>query len=69
MGIRIDPASMSIPIISPCIGLCSLDGEGLCEGCFRTPGEIAHWLDLDANERRRLMDEVLPVREAARMSG
>lgn len=69
MGIRIDSASMSIPVISPCIGLCSLDNEGLCEGCFRTQGEITRWPDLDASERRRLMDEVLPVREAARMRG
>ena len=32
---------MSTPILSPCIGICSLDEEGYCEGCFRTGEEIA----------------------------
>ena len=31
-------------IPSPCIGICRIsDASGLCQGCFRTRGEIAGW--------------------------
>jgi len=52
----------SIPVQSPCIGVCHLDGAGLCEGCRRTIGEIAAWSSMDEAERRRFMEEVLPQR-------
>lgn len=55
---------MSEPILSPCIGLCSLDAEGFCEGCFRTGDEIAGWALMGDVERQRVMDEVLPERES-----
>ena len=51
---------------SPCIGICLLDDRGLCEGCLRTAAEIAAWPSLGDEERLRLMDEVLPRREALR---
>lgn len=50
-------------ILSPCIGVCSLRLDGLCEGCLRTTDEIARWSTMGDDERRRLMDEVLPARE------
>lgn len=53
-------------ILSPCIGICRLDAEGLCEGCHRTGGEIAAWRQLSDEERLRFMDVVLPEREARR---
>lgn len=53
-------------IMTPCIGVCSLGADGLCDGCFRTSNEIAAWSTLPDSERRRLMDEVLPTRETAR---
>ncbi len=56
---------MNMPILTPCIGICSLDAQGLCEGCFRTGDEIAQWSLMSDSERTRLMDEVLPVREAS----
>ncbi len=57
-----DPATTSA-ISSPCIGVCTLDARGCCIGCLRTLDEIAAWGSLDETERRRLMDEVLPLRE------
>lgn len=60
------PAPAPAAILTPCIGVCVLDAEGYCEGCFRTGDEIGHWSTLGDAERRRLMDEVLPAREAAR---
>lgn len=53
-------------IPTPCIGICSLGPDGLCEGCFRTGAEIAAWSQLGDTERLRIMDDLLPVREAAR---
>ena len=51
-------------ILSPCIGVCSLGGDGLCTGCHRTSAEIAQWLAMGDDERLRLMEEILPAREA-----
>lgn len=60
------PAPAPAPILTPCIGICALDADGYCEGCFRTGDEIGQWSTLSNAERQRLMDEVLPAREAAR---
>jgi predicted Fe-S protein YdhL (DUF1289 family) len=51
-------------ILSPCIGVCALDIDGLCTGCHRTAGEIAHWMYYSDAERAHLMHEVLPQRAA-----
>lgn len=53
-------------VLSPCIGVCSLDAEGLCEGCHRSPVEIAHWLQMSDDERLHVMEVVLPGRQALR---
>ena len=51
-------------VLSPCVGVCSLGDDGLCEGCHRTTAEIARWSQMDDDERLRLMETVLPQREA-----
>lgn len=53
-------------ILTPCTGVCTLDGDGICLGCHRTTEEIARWGLMDDDERMRLMDVVLPAREALR---
>ena len=53
-------------VLTPCIGVCTLGSDGLCEGCLRTGDEIARWSRLSDPERRQLMDEVLPARERER---
>ncbi len=53
-------------VLSPCIGVCMLDEDGLCTGCHRSSAEIARWLHMDDDERLRLMEDVLPQREAQR---
>lgn len=58
MSIEVPAASPS----TPCIGVCRLDRRGLCLGCRRTAGEIAHWRSMDEDERLYLMREVLPRR-------
>lgn len=55
-------AVFPVPVLSPCVGICRLDADGLCVGCRRTIDEIMRWRDLDEAERRRIMDHVLPAR-------
>jgi uncharacterized protein len=59
MSIRDNP----LPILSPCIGICRLGEDGYCEGCLRSGDEIARWVGMGERERRRILDEVLPLRE------
>lgn len=54
-------------VLSPCIGICELDAEGLCRGCHRSSAEIARWSIMGDDERLRLMVQVLPEREATRV--
>ena len=55
---------ISQPVLSPCIGICQFGDDGLGVGCFRTASEIGAWMSMGSNERARLMNEVLPLREA-----
>ena len=60
---------MNVPfraVLSPCIGVCTLDDEGLCLGCHRSSAEIARWSQMGDDERLHLMEAVLPERESAR---
>ena len=52
-------------VLSPCVGVCSLDDDGLCRGCRRTTAEIARWSQMGDDERLRLMECVLPQRAPA----
>jgi predicted Fe-S protein YdhL (DUF1289 family) len=52
------------PVLTPCIGVCTLDPAGYCDGCFRSGGEIAGWLSMNDAQRLHMMDTVLPAREA-----
>ena len=54
-------------VLSPCIGVCTLADDGLCEGCLRTTAEIARWSQMNDDERLRLMETVLPAREQGRL--
>lgn len=60
---------MNIPfraVLSPCVGVCRMDEDGLCAGCHRTLDEIAAWASMHDDQRLRLMSEVLPEREQRR---
>ncbi len=55
---------MSSPVLSPCVGICTIDEHGLCRGCYRSLPEIAAWLSYTPAQREHLMDSVLPARAA-----
>lgn len=40
---------------TPCIRQCTLDGENVCRGCFRTLDEIVAWHDADGSRRRQIL--------------
>jgi predicted Fe-S protein YdhL (DUF1289 family) len=54
------------PVLSPCIGICQLGRDGFCDGCLRSGDEIARWVAMGERERQRMLDDVLPKREASR---
>ena len=56
-------AAASQPMLTPCIGVCELRVDGLCEGCLRTGAEIGGWSGFTDDERAQLMDVVLPSRQ------
>ena len=53
-------------VLSPCIGVCTIDDDGLCAGCHRTGGEIAAWPLMNDDARLRMMEEILPQRADGR---
>lgn len=54
------------PVITPCIGVCQLDEQGLCEGCLRTTNEIAAWSAMSHAQRVHWIEQVQPQRERER---
>lgn len=44
---------MSVP--SPCIGVCSLDENEVCVGCYRTVMEICDWSIMDDEAKRAVL--------------
>ncbi|MBI1390736.1 MAG: DUF1289 domain-containing protein [bacterium] len=49
---------------TPCIGVCEFDPRhDVCIGCYRSLREISEWSETPLDERRRIMEEVLPERE------
>ncbi|MFT5112492.1 MAG: putative Fe-S protein YdhL (DUF1289 family) [Parasphingorhabdus sp.] len=39
----------SVP--SPCISICTLSNEGICEGCYRHQDEIRDWMIMSREEK------------------
>jgi predicted Fe-S protein YdhL (DUF1289 family)/8-oxo-dGTP pyrophosphatase MutT (NUDIX family) len=46
------------PTLSPCIGLCTMGGDGLCRGCLRTLQEIVAWPQMGDDARTALMERL-----------
>ncbi|MBL8264386.1 MAG: DUF1289 domain-containing protein [Xanthomonadaceae bacterium] len=57
------------PMLTPCIGVCTLDPQGYCDGCRRTTAEIAAWSSMGDAARHHVMTVVLPEREARDAAG
>lgn len=53
------------PVISPCVGICSLDENDICIGCYRTGREISDWGVMDNDQRRAVLQSVAAREQAA----
>ncbi len=53
-GRRADELS---PVQSPCISVCVLNDEDICEGCYRTALEITDWVMYDNNKKAEVLCE------------
>lgn len=58
---RANAASMAgEDIPTPCISVCRVNADnGLCEGCFRTLGEISAWSRSTAANKRELWKTIM----------
>lgn len=45
-------------IVSPCINVCEIGEDQLCEGCRRTTDEIARWTSMTPTERDAVMADL-----------
>jgi predicted Fe-S protein YdhL (DUF1289 family) len=40
---------------SPCISVCVLDEEDVCQGCYRNAEEITDWFMASDDEKRKII--------------
>jgi uncharacterized protein len=45
-------------INSPCVGVCRLDSNKICVGCFRSSEEITYWRIYTDEERVTIVDQL-----------
>lgn len=50
---------------SPCISVCVLDENDVCEGCFRTAAEITDWVMVSDDEKRDILRRCQERRDAS----
>jgi predicted Fe-S protein YdhL (DUF1289 family) len=43
---------------TPCVGICTMGGAGVCTGCGRTLAQIASWSNLSPSARLAIMEEL-----------
>jgi hypothetical protein len=46
---------ISVPIPSPCVGICCIGGDGLCFGCYRNRAELSAWRTASESEKREIL--------------
>ena len=50
---------------SPCISVCVLDGQGICQGCFRSADEVTDWWMASTQRKREILQYASERREAS----
>lgn len=45
-------------VASPCIGVCRMRADDVCEGCLRTLDEIAEWFSASDDRRRAILTRI-----------
>ncbi|HVL02740.1 MAG TPA: DUF1289 domain-containing protein [Dongiaceae bacterium] len=52
-----EPAKPEV-VQSPCVGVCALDDDDICIGCWRSGEEISRWGYLDNAGKRAILKKV-----------
>lgn len=47
-----------LEIDSPCIGVCCLDDNNICLGCYRNILEIKNWSILTDQQKQAVLDRI-----------
>ena len=47
-----------VEVKSPCISVCVLNEEDVCEGCYRSAQEITDWSVLSVEDKQAVMGNV-----------
>jgi len=42
-------------VASPCIGVCALDADDVCIGCYRSSMEIGAWSTMSSQQQREVL--------------
>ena len=50
---------------SPCVSICVLDDEDICQGCFRSAREITDWFMASNDEKRAIIARARERMEAS----
>lgn len=45
-------------VLSPCVGVCALDDDDICIGCWRSGEEITRWGYVDNDGKRAILKNV-----------
>ena len=52
-------ATGAVNVLTPCLGICRINRNSqLCEGCSRSPVEVAEWLFYSNERKREIMDQL-----------
>jgi predicted Fe-S protein YdhL (DUF1289 family) len=43
------------PVPSPCVGICCMDAEGVCIGCYRSISELSGWARAPVHEQLEIL--------------
>ena len=57
--------TQEMPLPSPCVSVCVLNDEDICEGCWRSVQEITRWGAMDNDERRVVLSKLYGRAKAA----
>ncbi|WGL17714.1 DUF1289 domain-containing protein [Microbulbifer bruguierae] len=50
-------AAFEFPVKSPCVSVCALNRDDICEGCFRSGTEISQWGRMSNTEKTRVLQK------------
>jgi predicted Fe-S protein YdhL (DUF1289 family) len=48
----------NVVVKSPCISICVLNEEDVCEGCYRSAQEITDWTELSNPQKEQVLVKV-----------